>query len=62
MHTCEVVIAHFIYGSQTCDVVATKKISDAGEEYYVCDEHFRQWVDNIEKEMIRGFWQSGSLE
>ena len=44
MHACEVVVAHFIHGSQTCDVVATKKISDAGEERYICDEHFEQYI------------------
>ena len=46
-HACEVVIAHFVFGSQTCGVEATKTIEDPWgykDEVYICDKHFAQDV------------------
>lgn len=46
---CEVVITHFIYGSQPCGVIGTHKVIDPStqEKVFICDEHFVQYTSMI---------------
>ena len=49
---CEVVIAHFYFGSQTCGVSGTcvLEMSDGGK--ILCDEHAAEWKQLSKK--VRG--------
>ena len=45
---CEVVTAYFVYGSQTCGVVTTKKVRGAypDEFHYICSQHYKEYKQN----------------
>lgn len=39
MHGCSAVLGHFVFGAQTCGVVAVAKVQLSDIDAYVCLEH-----------------------
>ena len=45
-HACEVVTAHFYFGSQICGIEATKRLKarwGSEDEVHICDEHYAEY-------------------